>query len=109
MELLQAISMKNVFEQENKSHPRSLYLEELLTLVMLNKDATPTSTFQPIRLLDPGCWYKFTDWMTNSADPDQLASKPTDLDLHCLQRQGISGFSRTRVKYESELGWSFMA
>ena len=35
--------------------------------------------------------------MANSADPDQLA-KPTDLDLHCLQRQGISGFSRTRVK-----------
>ena len=32
--------------------------------------------------------------MANSADPDQ---KPTDLDLHCLQRQGISGFSRTRV------------
>ena len=24
--------------------------------------------------------------------------KPTDLDLHCLQKQGISGFSRTRVK-----------
>ena len=64
--------------------------------------------------------------MANSVDPDQLASsdlhslqrqgnvnttshtyvkqcrsrsvKPTDLDLHCLQRQGISGFSRTRVK-----------
>ena len=37
--------------------------------------------------------------MANSADPDQLASqKPTDLDLHCLQRQDISGFSRTRVK-----------
>ena len=32
--------------------------------------------------------------MTNNADPDQ---KPTDLDLHCLQRQGISRFSRTRV------------
>ena len=29
--------------------------------------------------------------MTNSADPDQLASRPTDLDLHCSQRQGISG------------------
>ena len=28
--------------------------------------------------------------MANSADPD--------LDLHCLQRQGISGLSRTRVK-----------
>ena len=27
----------------------------ILTLVMLNKDATSTSNFQPIRLLDPGC------------------------------------------------------
>ena len=27
-----------------------------------------------------------------------LLQKPTDLDLHCLQRQGISGLSRTRVK-----------
>ena len=26
-----------------------------------------------------------------------LLQKPTDLDLHCLQRQGTSGFSRTRV------------
>ena len=33
--------------------------------------------------------------MTNSADPDQ---KPTDLDLHCLPKRGISGFSRTTVK-----------
>ena len=32
--------------------------------------------------------------MANSADPDQ---KPTDLNLHCLQRQGIFRFSRTRV------------
>ena len=39
--------------------------------------------------------------MANSVDPDQLVSillqKPTDLDLHYLQRQDISGFSRTRV------------
>ena len=35
--------------------------------------------------------------MANSADPDQLA-KPPDLDLHCFQRQDISGFSRTSVK-----------
>ena len=27
----------------------------------------------------------------------QISSKPTDLDLHCLQKQGIFGFSRTRV------------
>ena len=33
--------------------------------------------------------------MVYSADPYQFAS---DLDLHCLQRQGISRFSRTRVK-----------
>ena len=40
--------------------------------------------------------------MANSADPDELANlqKPTDLDLHCLQWQDISGFNRTRVKQE---------
>ena len=43
-------------------------------LLKSNWDATPTSIFQPIRSLDPGCWYKFTYWITNSADPDQLAS-----------------------------------
>ena len=31
--------------------------------------------------------------MASSGDPDQLASS----DLHCLQWQNISGFSRTRV------------
>ena len=80
---------------------------------MLNKDARPTSNyFQPIRLLDPGCWYKFK-YLTASTSDDTnsntwqqtvqiqiswLLQKPTDLDLHCLQRKGISGFSRTRVK-----------
>ena len=38
------------------------------------KDAVPISDFQPIILLDPGCWYKIKYLMTNSADPDQLAS-----------------------------------
>ena len=38
--------------------------------------------------------------MANSADLDQwLLQKTTDLDLQCLQRQGISGFSRTRVRH----------
>ena len=45
-----------------------------LNLVLLNKDATPTSNFQPIRLLDPDVCYKFTYLMGNSADSDQLAS-----------------------------------
>ena len=35
---------------------------------------TPTSNFQPVRLLDPNCCYKFTYLMANGADPDQLAS-----------------------------------
>ena len=35
--------------------------------------------------------------MAKSADPDQKPS-PVDLILHCLQMQGISGLSRTRVK-----------
>ena len=56
-------------------------------------DATPTSNFQPIRLLDPGCWYKNIEWQCRS----RSVQKPADLDLHCLQRQGMSGFSRTRV------------
>ena len=53
--------------------------------------------------------YPLTYLMTNSADPDQLASwllqKPTVLDLHCLQRQGISRFSRTRVNCGIENGF----
>ena len=32
-----------------------------------------------------------------------LLQKPTDLDLHCLQRQVISGFSRTRVNIFSSI------
>ena len=38
--------------------------------------ARPCSNFKPVRLLDldPGCGYKFTNLMTNSADPEQLAS-----------------------------------
>ena len=35
----------------------------------------PASSFQPIRLLDTDCCYKFTYLMGNSADQDQLASE----------------------------------
>ena len=41
----------------------------------MNKDATPTSNFQPIRLLDLDYCYIFTYLMVNSADPDQMASE----------------------------------
>ena len=39
-----------------------------------------------------------SDWQTVQIQISWLLQKPTDLDLHCLQRQGISGLSRTRVK-----------
>ena len=35
----------------------------------------PTPNFQPVRLLDPHCCYKFIYLMANSADPNQLASE----------------------------------
>ena len=38
-----------------------------------------------------------TLWQTVQIQISWLLQKPTDLDLHCLQKQGISGFSMTRV------------
>ena len=64
----------------------------------------PTSNFQPIRLLDLVCCYKFTYLMANSADPDQLASSEANWSGSTLfAKQGISGFSRTRVKKKKSL------
>ena len=39
----------------------------------------------------------YAEWQTVQIQISWLLQKPTDLDLHCLQRQSISGFSRTRV------------
>ena len=39
-----------------------------------------------------------TYWQTVQIQICWLLQKPTDLDLHCLQMQGIFGFSRTRIK-----------
>ena len=53
----------------------NIYRQIMLTLGMQNKLRCCTfSNWQPIRLLDLGCWYKFRYWMTSSEDPDQLAS-----------------------------------
>ena len=41
-----------------------------------------------------------TEWQTVQIQIGWLLQKPTDLDLHCLQKQGISAFSMTRVKRE---------
>ena len=47
----------------------------------------PTSNFQPVRLLDPGYWYKPTYLIqTVQIQTICLMRKLTDLNLHCLQR-----------------------
>ena len=38
-----------------------------------------------------------TEWQTVQIQISWLLKKPTDLDLHCLQRQGMSECSRTRI------------
>ena len=49
-----------------------------------------------------------TKWQTVQIQISWLLQKPTDLDLHCLQRQGISGFSRTKVKGKSNVGKDYI-
>ena len=43
-----------------------------------------------------------TEWQTVQIQISWFLQKPTDLDLYCLQRQDISGFSRTRVNKFAE-------
>ena len=45
----------------------------------------------------------YTEWQTVQIQISWLLQKPTDLDLHCLQRQGISGLSRTRVSIAKDM------
>ena len=42
--------------------------------------------------------------MTNSADPDQLA---TDPDLHCLLRQGMSCSAREGLNLQPNIGLAY--
>ena len=67
------MKLQTLFSLKNTKKVMSSAAVVMSTLLTL-KDATPTSNFQPVRLLDPDCCYKFTYLMANSADPDQLAS-----------------------------------
>ena len=71
-----------------------------LTLVMLNKKMLhPLLIFyKSDHMIQAVDTISNTEWQTVQIQISWLLKKPTDLDLHCLQRQGISGFSRTRVK-----------
>ena len=57
------MSTHNMFLWKNKKKYQYFWVEK-----------SALTNAMPIRLLDPGSWYKFTFLMTNSADPDQLAS-----------------------------------
>ena len=79
----------------------NLYLSSMLssilisTLVMLNKLRCHAHSKISANQITRS---RFHILNGNSADPDLLASKnSTDLDLNCLQREGISGFSRNGV------------
>ena len=71
-----------------------------LTLVMLIKLScqAPLLIFSQsdylIQIIDIN---SHTERQTVQIQISWLLQKPTDLDLQCLQRQGISGLSRTRV------------
>ena len=76
----------------------------LLTLALLNKlkDATPTSNFQPIRLLDLDCCYKFTYLPTSNFQPIRL------LDLDCCYKFTylMANSADTDQLASSEANWS---
>ena len=72
-------------QEELESAQRDLY--QVFTIIVNPCPAEPGYTL-PLQI-----GTRIYPAFANSADPDQLASKkPTDLDLHYLQRQGISGF-----------------
>ena len=53
-----------------------------------------------IKVVDTNSHFK---GQTGQVQISLLLQKPTDLDPHCLQRQGVSGFSRTKVKVQSKI------
>ena len=79
------ITSQEKVDPDTQALCHSFTIHLYLTLVLLNKlRSIPTSNFQPIRLIDPGCQYKFTYFVTNSEDPDQLASSEANISGSAL-------------------------
>ena len=77
--------MKNKNKHLNPCHPELIKMLHLLIF---------SQSDYLIQIVDTN---SHTKWQTVQIQISSLLlQKPTDLDLHCLQRQGISGFSRTR-------------
>ena len=89
----------SLLHESSKNIDFNSYIYISLTLVMLNKDATPTSNFQLIRLIDLDCCYKFTYLIANSADSDQLVSSEANWSGSTLfAKTWHVVFSERRVK-----------
>ena len=81
-----------------------IYLSADITLVMQNKLAHPLLIFgQSVYLIQVVVTNSNTEWQIVQIQICWLLQKPTDLDLHCLQSQGISGFSRTKLASVDQL------
>ena len=64
----------------------------------------PTSNFQPIRLLDPDCYYKFIHLMANSVYLDKLASSEANWSGSTLFAK--AGYIRVLVTLSVEVTFS---
>ena len=73
----------------------------LLTLILLNNLISHSqSDYQPIRLHHIMFLFKFTNWMTNSVDPDQIASSEAIWSGSTLfAKVGVAMNSRIWVKH----------
>ena len=80
------ISGRERMTVENKYF--TIYLHE--RMLPTSAGVEPTTFWSPVRTEPPRSARRsiLISW---------LLKKPTDLDLHCLKRQGISAISRTRV------------
>ena len=96
-------------QSRNVSETLCCNVLEMLTLVLLNKSRCqqprPLLFFsQSDYFIQIGDTNSHTKWQSVQIQISWLLQKkPTDLDLHCLQRQGISVFSRTMVKKLSDV------
>ena len=79
-----------------------------LTLVMLSKlQPHPLLIFsQSGNLIQNVDINSYIEWQTVQIQISWLLQKPIALDLHCLQKQGLSVFSRTRVNWLIVLGFN---
>ena len=80
------------------------YADANLILALLNKLLRPLLVVNQsdciIQIVNTN---SHTEWQAVRIQISRLLQKPTDLDQHYLKRQGISRFSRTRVRHSKSV------